>query len=138
MMPRLLFAAVILGALYVTEAAAQTCTTPKPNDIAGQPWVCVNGGWLPPGHQDIPKAPVPDAPPPPIDQPAPKRSFWLGHRYTRGTTDISIVGTGQAPKGVNVLFAMCNQLGDGCVYKGEIRMLLANAESTEWTLHGPY
>ncbi|MEQ1878515.1 MAG: TerD family protein, partial [Bdellovibrionia bacterium] len=36
----------------------------------GPDWVCVNGGWLPPGHPGIPNQPVPTAqptPPPPVN-----------------------------------------------------------------------
>ena len=122
--------------LAAAVTAAQPCTTVQPSPA----FVCVNGGWLPPGHPNIP-APVgePPVPPaPPIDQPAPRRAFWVGHRYTRGTTDVRIVGTGQLPEGVAVLFALCNEEGDGCFFKGMVRMFLANADSTGWTHHGPY
>ena len=37
------------------------CTTPSP----GTGWVCVNGGWLPPGHPDIPSGSTTPPPPPP-------------------------------------------------------------------------
>lgn len=41
-----------------TISNAQTCSSPAP----GSDWVCVSGGWLPPGHPDIPtntSTPVP-------------------------------------------------------------------------------
>lgn len=139
-MRRLLIAAALTALSLSTDAAAQSCTTPQPGPIAGQSWVCHNGGWLPPALAPTP-APLPPAPapaPPTFDQPQPKRAFFLGHRYTRGTTDVRIVGSGQMPGGVSVLFALCNEEGDGCFYQGMIRSFLANADSSDWTNHGPY
>lgn len=133
-MHRLLLTVAALLIMGVSESAAQTCTTPNP----GAGFVCVKGGWLPPGHPDVPK-PTTEEPKP--DPPQPKRTFWMGHRYTRnasGTpTDISIVGSGQLA-GSPVLFAHCNEVGDGCFWKGLIRALPANAESSDWTHLGPY
>jgi len=45
----------ILLAAALTVAPGVTCTTVQP----GPTWVCVNGGWLPPGHPGIPVAPQP-------------------------------------------------------------------------------
>ncbi len=132
MFRRLFLVAVLVG--VPSLAAAQTCTTPKP----GAEWVCVNGGWLPPGHPGIPQTPATPAPqPPPTNQPTPDLPFFLGHRYTRGTTDVRIIGTGQF-EGTSVLFAICNAEGDGCFFKGYIRMFLSNATSKDWTDLGPY
>lgn len=136
-MRRLLITAAVLTVLVAaTDAAAQACTTPNP----GPSFVCVNGGWKPAGHPDIPTTvtPTPAPAPPTFDQPSPRRTFWIGHRYTRTTTDIRIVGSGQLPGGVPVLFALCNTAGDGCFFEGMIRALTANAESSDWTDHGPY
>jgi hypothetical protein len=47
------------------------CTTPDPFISLGG-GTCVNSGWLPPGHPDIPKTqPPPPLPPPPAPQPPP-------------------------------------------------------------------
>ena len=43
-----------------TSGAPASCTTPSP----GADWVCVNGGWLPPGHPGIAGAPGPSPTPP--------------------------------------------------------------------------
>lgn len=120
--------------LAAAVTAAQPCTTVQP----GPDWVCRDGGWIPANQVPAPVAEPPVPPAPPIDQPAPRRAFWVGHRYTRGTTDVRIVGAGQLPEGVAVLFALCNEEGDGCFFKGMVRMFLANADSTGWELRGPY
>ncbi len=41
--------------LVAQLATATTCTTVQPSPA----FVCVNGGWLPPGHPDIPLAEAP-------------------------------------------------------------------------------
>lgn len=112
--------------------AAVPCHTVQP----GPQWVCQAGGWLPPGHPDLAPPPAPQTPP--DTPPQPKRAFWLGHRYTRGTTDVRIIGAGQLPEGVPVVFALCDTEGDGCFFAGMVRMFLANTESSDWTDHGPY
>lgn len=136
-MRALLIAVVVtLGVAVHAEAQTGTCTTPQP----GPNWVCVSGGWLPPGHPGIPTTP----PPPPIDQPQPAVPFRIGHRYTRnvsGTaTDVYISGAGQTRGGVSVLFAECAQEGDGCLFKGHIRMFLSNASAADWAdiTNAPY
>lgn len=54
-------------------AAAVTCSSPQP----GANWVCVNGGWLPPGHPEIPAnttpqpGPAPSPTLPPVCDPRP-------------------------------------------------------------------
>jgi hypothetical protein len=52
----LLAAAALLLTATSTAAQSQTCTTVQPSPA----FVCVNGGWLPPGHPGIPQT----APPP--------------------------------------------------------------------------
>ena len=123
--------AFLLAAAITAPPHQPTCPTTQP----GPAWVCHNGGWLPPGHPDIPVGPPP---PPPFEQQEPAKPFRLNFRYTRGTTDVRIVGTGQLPDGVNVLFALCNTEGDGCFFKGMIRMFLTNATAADWTDNGPY
>jgi hypothetical protein len=126
-MTRLMLAAAALLA-FATSAHAQSpsCTTPSP----GSAWVCVSGGWLPPGHPDIPSTPKVDAPTP--NQPQPAVAFRIGHRYVRTTTDVYIMGAGQTAEGVNVLFAQCRTVGDGCYEAGMIRLFLANANAVGW------
>jgi hypothetical protein len=113
--------------LAAAVTVAQPCTTVQP----GADWVCVDGGWRPANQ-------VPQPPPVPPYQPAPDVPFLLGHRYTRGTTDVRISGTGQLPDGVSVLFALCLETGDGCYARGEVRMFLSNATAKGWTHLGPY
>lgn len=48
--------------------AAQLVTVPCLTVQPGPQWVCVSGGWLPPGHPAIPVAPPP---PPPVCDPRP-------------------------------------------------------------------
>lgn len=129
----LIAAVVILG--WSVNAEAQTCQTVQP----GPTWVCVNGGWLPPGHPAIPTTatPTPAPAPPTTSVPLPKVAFKLGSRYTRGTADVRIVGSGQI-QGAPVLFAYCNEVGDGCFFQGFIRTFPAYAEAQDWTDYGPY
>ncbi len=117
-------------AIAAAVAAALTCTTPRP----GPDWVCVAGGWLPPGH---PSVPVTAPAPPPPHQPTPDVPFKIGRRYWRNAsganpTDIYIAGAGQLPDGTSVLFAMCRALGDGCYEVGQVRLFLANATAADW------
>lgn len=130
-------AALVLGVVVLAaEAGAQspTCLTPRP----GPAWVCVDGGWLPPGHPGIPTTtPTPAPAPQPVAVPTPENTFWLNHRYVRGTTDVQIIGTGQYA-GYPVVFAYCNAEGDGCFFKGLVRMFPSNASAVDWTNLGPY
>jgi hypothetical protein len=114
--------ALLLVAQLVALPAA--CPTVQPSPA----FVCVNGGWLPPGHPDIP---VVDVPKP--NQPAPAVPFRIGRRYVRGTTDVFILGAGQLPDGVTVLVAQCREVGDGCFYAGQLRLFLSNATAADWT-----
>lgn len=123
-------AALVLGA-HIAEAQGPTCTTQKPADG----WVCIGGGWLPPGHPDIPTTPRVDVPPP--HQPPPATPFKIGRRYWRNAsgvnpTDIYIAGAGQLADGTSVLFAVCRVTGDGCYSAGEVRLFLANASAAGW------
>lgn len=131
--------AALLASVPVASAQTLTCQTPSP----GPSWACVGGGWLPPGHPGIP--PSTDIPKPPtFNQPAPTVPFKIGHRYTRnasGTpTDIYVMGAGQTIAGVGVLFAECRSEGDGCLFKGHIRLLLSNADAKDWedVTNSPY
>jgi hypothetical protein len=112
--------ALPLLALAATADAA-TCPSVQPSPA----WVCVGGGWLPPGHPGIPAPPV-LVPAPPVepkvnpDPYAPR--FRVGKRYQRGTTDVHIAGTGQLIDGTHVLFAVCMAVGDGCFDYGYVRL----------------
>ncbi len=128
--------AAALLTLGVSRAEAQSCTSPQPAPTAGLTWACIGGGWVP---QSAPVAPPRTTVElPRFDQPTPAVPFRLSHRYTRGTTDVRIIGTGQLPDGVSVLFALCNEEGDGCFFKGDVRMFLSHATAKDWTDHGPY
>jgi hypothetical protein len=111
--------------------ALPVCTTVQPSPA----FVCVNGGWLPPGHPGIPAAPPVDVPPP--NQPTPAVPFRIGRRYTRnasGTpTTVFIMAAGQLPDGVTVLVAQCEGQGDGCFYPGMLRLFLSNTSAADWT-----
>lgn len=127
-----MIAALLVAAQLVAAKPAVACTTPNP----GPGWFCTaEGGWLPPDR--APKTPAPAPAPDPVVVPTPDNTFWLGFRYTRGTSDVRIIGNGQF-NGVAVVFAYCNEVGDGCYYKGDVRMFLANASATDWTNLGPY
>lgn len=127
--------ALTVAALLVSATLAQAQTSPCLTASPGPSWVCVNGGWLPPGHPGIPTGTGAPAPPPP-NQPAPAVPFKIGHRYTRnasGTpTDVYIMGAGQTIAGVGVLFAECRSEGDGCLFKGHVRLFLSNATAEGW------
>jgi hypothetical protein len=131
---------VTLGVSAHGFAQSLSCTTPKPGDG----WVCVGGGWLPPGHPDIPKTdvPTPDVPPP--NQPTPDVPFKIGHRYTRNASGtpvtVYIMGAGQMENGLSVLFAECRTEGDGCYFKGMVRLFLSNATAKDWldVTNNPY
>jgi hypothetical protein len=125
----------MLTALILSAATtvAVPCTTPKPGPIQGQPWVCVKGAWLPPGHPDIPALDVPPTHPTPTEV----VRFRIGKRYVRGTTDLFIMGFGQDVLGEPVIFAQCLWEGDGCYYQGQIRLLPINTNAGDWTDVGP-
>ena len=58
------------GELYVVyyspgRVVRVTSATPCSGAAPGPNWVCVNGGWVPPGHPLAGGAPTPTAPPPP-------------------------------------------------------------------------
>ena len=113
--------------LAAAVTASQPCTTVQPSPA----FVCVNGGWLPPGHPGIPKV---DPPPPVVD---PTR-FRVGRRYVRtyesaAPTDLFIAGTGQLPDGNTVLFATCLAVGDGCFAVNYVRVIPANANANDFT-----
>jgi hypothetical protein len=131
--------ALLLAAQLATTAPA--CLTVQPSPA----FVCVEGGWLPPGHPRIPvqddttRAPVRVEGPPltPYDATDPRQNpylprFRVGHRYQRGTSDIHIAGTGQLPDGAAVLFAVCLAEGDSCYGVGYVRMFPYNVNATDW------
>lgn len=77
LLPALLWTLVPSGAV-----AVQGCATANP----GVGWACVNGGWLPPGHPDIPTAPsgTPPAPIPPTAPPLPSPTLVYGPGFPMG------------------------------------------------------
>jgi hypothetical protein len=65
----------------------------------------------------------------------PRRAFRLGHVYTRpeGQGRIYVAGSGQAPDGTPLLFALCLEAGGDCLFPGAVRALRANADAQGWT-----
>lgn len=73
----LLWVGVVAAALLLQSAApqAQGCTSVKP----GADWVCVAGGWLPPGAAPQPPSPPVTPPPAPPSGPVvPGQLQWMG------------------------------------------------------------
>jgi hypothetical protein len=112
-------------------ASAQTqCLSTQPGPINGQPWVCVNGGWLPPGSAPTPPPPPSTVNPPTSpNQPTPAVPFRTGRRYVRGDTDIYIMALTQLENGVHVYMAQCLAVADGCFAVGYFRAILTNASA---------
>jgi hypothetical protein len=102
------------------------CQPPQPGPL----FVCVNGGWKPPGHPDIP-------PPPPPPRNAVVLEFKVGHTYQRDATgvQIHIVAVGPSKSGIAVYAAECltQSNEDQCWYPGAGRFILANAATSGWT-----
>lgn len=102
-------------------AIPATCTTVQP----GSDWICVNGGWLPPGHPDIPVASSPYT-----------TTFQVGHTYRRPSTGatIFVVSLGRARNGATVLATECLSVSpsDQCYFPGQGRFILANATINDW------
>ncbi|HAM23220.1 MAG TPA: hypothetical protein DCQ04_13320 [Actinobacteria bacterium] len=65
-------------ALWPAHTAAQGCASANP----GAGWVCINGGWLPPGHPGIPTAPP--TPIPPTAPPMPSSTLAYGPGFPMG------------------------------------------------------
>lgn len=128
--------ALVLAAQIVTSAV---CTTPQP----GPAWVCVNGGWLPPGHPGIGQTPAPPPPVPPtaINAPNPE-GFAVGRYYRRDDTGtrLYIAGLNMLSNGVLVYAAECVDEAphDLCYFKGMARFLVANGSKVGWTELTPY
>lgn len=127
MRPTLLAAVLLLAA---SPALADTCPTQNP----GPGWVCVNGGWLPPGLA------------PPVTTPTPRpfdtagytgAPFRIGHTYRRDATGVElyIAGMGQLRGGQPVIVAECLTVSDEdqCTAPGIGRFLAANANTLGWT-----
>lgn len=122
-------------------SATLTCTTPDP----GAGFVCHQGQWLPPNHPSLPKpqAPAPaPAPEPPLPCggggcPIVFNGFQVGHTYRRDATgaELYMVALGTIKGGLAVLAAQCLTVSreDGCLYQGEGRFVLANANTLGWT-----
>lgn len=112
--------------------AAQLATTPACTTVQPSPaFICQDGGWLPPGHPSI-KAPQPTLPPVDPNEPPYGQRFRVGRRYVRGTSDVFIAGTGQLPDGLNVLFAICQQVGDSCFAVGYVRLFPIGLNAADW------
>jgi hypothetical protein len=134
-MTRLLIAAaVVLVSASSAFAQNQNCTTVQPSPA----FVCVDGGWLPPNHPNLPAA-VPPTNLPPADPSAPPygQRFRVGRRYVRGTSDVFIAGAGQLADGTSVLFAICQAEGDNCFQVGFVRTFLAIANANDWREQQP-
>lgn len=124
----LIAVALVAAACVASEAAAQSCTTPQPAPA----FVCVKGGWLPPGHPDIPKPTTYDPQPDPT---APQ--FTVGHTYRRDATGTRLhaVAVGQAVTGTLVFAMECLDANpeDLCDFVGQGRFVLAHASRSGWT-----
>jgi hypothetical protein len=119
--------------------------------------------WVPCSHpiavaRGLGCAPTPDAPPDPcvnvnpytnpeealrcVNRP-PVKPFKLGRVYTRydgaaaGHTRLFIAAAGQSPEGVPLLFSICLEVGGSCLFRGEVKPLLAHAEAQGWTEEAP-
>jgi hypothetical protein len=117
---------LLLAAQLVT---VPVCQPPQP----GPSWVCQDGGWLPPGHPNIRKAPEPPPPPPnPLVV-----HFRVGVTYRRDATGVLLhmVALGPSKSGIAVLAAEClnESTQDQCWYPGAGRFILANAATSGWT-----
>jgi hypothetical protein len=125
---------LLLAAQLVTAPPPPACKSVQPSPA----FVCVDGGWLPPGHPNIP-APAatlpPTYPPPSTDPYAPR--FRVGRRYVRGTAHVFISAAGQLPDGTPVLFAFCVQAGDGCFTPGYVRLFPIGANAADWNEQQP-
>lgn len=128
----------MISLLLAAQLAAVPCTTVQPSPA----FVCVDGGWLPPGHPNIPKAPPPPAPAPPTPEP-PKNAplvveFQVGKTYRRDATGalLYIVALGTGRGGVALLAAECvvESRQDQCFFAGQGRLFYANASTSGWTL----
>lgn len=129
---RAFVAALGLVVLPAFASAQAPCMSAQP----GSGWVCVNGGWLPPGHPNIP--PQTPAPAPPTIgsspyPPPPTRVFKVGKRYQRHATDIYIAGVVMLESGDPALIAQCMAVGDDCFAVGYIRWYPVNVNAYDWT-----
>lgn len=120
--------------------AAQVVSVPCMTQDPGAGFVCVSGGWLPPGHPSIvaAPAPLPPAPVPPQGAQAPLvPGFQVGHTYRRDASGalIYITGLVVVKSGYAVLAAECviESAQDQCFFPGEGRFILANASTSGWT-----
>jgi hypothetical protein len=148
-----LAAALILCALPSIASAQYTAEPRGRNNLtldacAGVPnpgpgWTCVGGGYLPPGHPDIPRVPPPVPPsagPGTPDQPLPPNpdGFKVGKTYRRTATGalVFIVSIGQAKNGLFVTTAECliESVQDQCYYPGDARLILSNANTLGWVI----
>jgi hypothetical protein len=122
--------AIMLAAQLALSVPACPSVQPSPA------FVCVNGGWLPPGHPGIPKAVEPPTPPPGPTQPV-VVGFRPGTTYRRDATGalLHITSVGALKNGIAVVAAEClnESTQDQCFFAGQGRFILANANTLGWT-----
>lgn len=125
----------LLLAAQLATLSTPACPTVQPSPA----FVCVNGGWLPPGHPGIPVAVDPPAPPPVppgATQPV-VVGFRPGTTYQRDATGVRlhITSVGALKNGIAVVAAEClnESTQDQCYFAGQGRFILANANTLGWT-----
>lgn len=100
----------------------------------GADWVCVNGGWLPPGLAPVtPRVPEVVGPEPRLAA----GTFRLGHTYRRDATGtvVYIAAAGQVSNGVAVIAMECLTVAaeDQCYAMNIGRFVVAHALTLGWT-----
>lgn len=114
--------------------AAALSSTPCLSTQPGPTWQCHNGGWLPPGHPDLPTQPT--APPagPYTPSGTDAQTFLVGHRYVHAATgrEVFVTGYVELSAGIPVIVLECLNVADVCHDVGELRASPANVSSSGW------